>query len=214
MTEPGKETWITLGVAAALMGVSESTVRRWADSGEVRSYRTSGGHRRVREEDLRKLVAAQAQGVAPSRDTDRISDIALLRVKRQLNRRGQGHALPLEGFSDEARDRLRLLGRQLVDLFARFIASNAKGERFSADARTIGHEYGRMLVEQDVRLSVAVATFNRLRHSLEETASQIASESSLPAEDAVEAIEQTLGLADTVLEGMAEIFEARATATR
>ena len=33
-------------------------------------------------------------------------------------------------------------------------------------------------------------------------------------EDAVEAIEQTLGLADTVLEGMAEIYEARATATR
>jgi hypothetical protein len=55
---------------------------------------------------------------------------------------------------------------------------------------------------------VAVATFNRLRHSLEETASQIASESSLSAEEAVEAIEQTLGLADTVLEGMAEIYES------
>ncbi len=190
------------------MGVSESTVRRWADSGEVRSYRTSGGHRRVREEDLRQLVAAQARGAAPSRDTDRISDIALLRVKRQLNRRGQAHALHLEGFSDDARDRLRLMGRQLIDLFARFIASNAKGERFTEDARTVGHEYGRMLVEQGVRLSVAVATFNRLRHSLEETASQIATESSLSAEEAVEAIEQTLGLADTVLEGMAEIYEA------
>jgi excisionase family DNA binding protein len=210
MTEPVKETWITLGAAAALMGVSESTVRRWADAGELRSYRTSGGHRRVLEEDLRQLVGPRAAS-APSRDTDRISDIALLRVKRQLNRRGRGPALPLEGFSEEARDRLRLLGRQLVDLFARFIASNAKGERFSADARTVGHEYGRMLVEQGVRLSVAVATFNRLRHSLEETASQIASESSLSAEDAVEAIEQTLGLADTVLEGMAEIYESHST---
>ena len=70
------------------------------------------------------------------------------------------------------------------------------------------------LTTQGVRLSVAVATFNRLRHSLEETASQIASESSLPAEDAVEAIEQTLGLADTVIEGMAEIYETRATSTR
>src|SRR5688572_29939571 len=131
MTRPAGETWITLGAASALMGVSESTVRRWADSGEVRSYRTSGGHRRVLQEDLRHLVAAQAHGAAPSRDTDRISDIAIVRVKRQLNRRGQGHALPLEGFSPEARDRLRLLGRQLIDLFARFIASNAKGERFS-----------------------------------------------------------------------------------
>jgi excisionase family DNA binding protein len=194
-----------------MLGVSESTVRRWADGGEIRSYRTSGGHRRVLEEDLRQLVASQ--GAPPSRDTDRISDIALARVKRQINRREHGHALFAEGFSDDARDQLRLLGRQLVDLFARFIASNAKGERFSEDARTIGHQYGRMLVGNGVRLSVAVATFNRLRHSLEETASQIASESSLSAEEAVEAIEQTLGLADTVLEGMAEIYEARSTAT-
>ncbi len=214
MTAPGTETWITLGAASSLMGVSESTVRRWADSGEVRSYRTSGGHRRVLREDLRHLVAAQAHGSAPSRDTDRISDIAIARVKRQLNRRGQGHALPLEGFSPEARDRLRLMGRQLIDLFARFIASSTKGERFSEDARTIGHEYGRMLVEQGTRLSVAVATFNRLRHSLEETASQIASESSLSAEEAVEAIEQTLGLADTVLEGMAEVYESGVSARK
>ena len=207
MTGPDRDHWITLGAASELLGVSESTIRRWADAGEIRSYRTSGGHRRILEGDLRQLVAAQ--GAAPSRDTDRISDIALARVKRQLNRRGQAHGLIGEGFSDDARDQLRLLGRQLVDLFARFIASNAKGERFQEDARTTGHQYGRMLVDNGVRLSVAVATFNRLRHSLEETASQIASESSLSAEEAVEAIEQTLGLADTVLEGMAEIYESR-----
>lgn len=198
---------MTLGAASALLGVSESTIRRWADAGEIRSYRTSGGHRRVLEGDLRQLVASQ--GAAPSRDTDRISDITLARVKRQLARRGQGHSQTLEGYSDEARDQLRLLGRQLVDLFARFVASNAKGERFREDARTIGHQYGRMLVDNEVRLTVAIATFNRLRHSLEETASQIASESSLSAEEAVEAIEQTLGLADTVLESIAEIYESR-----
>lgn len=213
MTEPQRDRWITLGAASQLLGVSESTVRRWADSGEIRSYRTSGGHRRVLEADLRQLVAAQ--GAPPSRDTDRISDIALARVKRQLaRRRGQAQSLGLEGFSDEARDRLRMMGRQLVDLFARFIASNAKGERFTEDARTLGHEYGRMLAGSGVRLSVAIATFNRLRHSLEETASQIASESSLSADEAVEAIEQTLGLADTVLEGMAEIYESSASAGR
>jgi excisionase family DNA binding protein len=205
MAEAEKQTWITLGAASELLGVSESTIRRWADAGRIRSYRTSGGHRRILEEDLRHLVASQ--GSAPSRDTDRISDIALLRVKRQLSRRGHGQSFAFEGLSDAARERLRLMGRQLVDLFARFIASNAKGERFTEDARTLGHEYGRMLVENGVRLTVAVGTFNRLRHSLEETASQIASESSLSAEDAVEAIEQTLGLADKVLEGMAEIYE-------
>ncbi|HSP55765.1 MAG TPA: MerR family DNA-binding transcriptional regulator, partial [Dehalococcoidia bacterium] len=36
--------WITLGQACKLLGVNESTLRRWADAGNVRSFRTPGGH--------------------------------------------------------------------------------------------------------------------------------------------------------------------------
>jgi excisionase family DNA binding protein len=203
---PARQHWITLGAASELLGVSESTVRRWADAGEVRSFRTRGGHRRILEEDLRHLVDSAA--TAPSRDTDRISDIALARVKRRLSRGRQTHSMAVfEGLSDDARDRFRLMGRQMVDLFARYIASNTRSERFTEDARTIGHEYGRMLVAEGVRLSTAVATFNSLRRSLEETASQIATESGLSTDDAVEAIENILELADVVLEGMAQVYE-------
>ena len=49
--------WITLGQACKLLGVNESTLRRWADAGHVRSFRTPGGHRRFSEEDLRVLMA-------------------------------------------------------------------------------------------------------------------------------------------------------------
>ncbi|MBI5947487.1 MAG: helix-turn-helix domain-containing protein [Chloroflexi bacterium] len=204
---PAKEHWLTLGAASQLLGVSESTVRRWADAGDVRSYKTPGGHRRVSEDDLRHI--ASGAPAAASRDTDHISDIALARVKRRMTRGRQTHSMPVfETFDPEARDRLRLMGRQLVDLFARYIASDSKKERFTEDARTIGREYGRTLVATGVGLTVAVATFNSLRRSLEETASQIASEAGLPTEDAVEAIENILALADVVLEGMAEVYEA------
>ncbi|MGI8926108.1 MAG: helix-turn-helix domain-containing protein [Tepidiformaceae bacterium] len=202
---PPGETWLTLGAARELLGVSESTIRRWADAGDVRSYKTPGGHRRVAEGDLRNIVARPA---TPSRDTDRISDIALGRVKRRLSRGRQTHSMAVfEGLTDEARDRLRLMGRQLVDLFARYIASGSKKERFAEDARTIGREYGRTLVGCGVGLTTAVVTFNSLRRSLEETASQIATEAGLPTEDAVEAIENILSLTDVVLEGMAEVYE-------
>ena len=36
-----------IGQAAALLGVSVDTVRRWADSGRLPSRRTEGGHRMV-----------------------------------------------------------------------------------------------------------------------------------------------------------------------
>lgn len=204
---PGPGSWLTLGAASAMLGVSESTIRRWADAGEVHVYRTPGGHRRVSADDLRHIISKASPQDA--RNTDHISDIALARVRRRLSRGRQTHSMPaLEGLSDEARTRLRLMGRQLVDLFARFIASGSKRERFIADARTVGREYGRTLVASGMGLTSAVATFNSLRRSLEETASQIATEAGLGTEDAVEAIESSLALVDMVLEGMAEVYEA------
>jgi excisionase family DNA binding protein len=191
--------------------VSESTIRRWADSGEIRSYRTSGGHRRILEEDLKSIIA-NAGVTAAARDTDRISDIALARVKRRITRGRQGRSLDhFATMSPDAIDRLRLLGRQVVDLFARYIASDSKKERFTEDARTIGREYGRSLVGENIGLTSAVATFNSMRRSLEETASQIAVEAGLSTEEAVEAVEDTLELADQILEGMASVYESSKT---
>lgn len=211
-TVAGRPRWLTLGAASALLGVSESTIRRWADAGEIRSYRTSGGHRRVLEEDLRHIMASEAS--VPARTSDRISDIAIGRIKRRLARRRSRPTLSLlDAMAPEVRERFRLMGRQLVDLFARYVASGSRGERFSEDARTIGREYGRTLVRSGVRLTAAIATFNALRGTLEETAAQIASEAGLSAEDAVDAVERVLRLTDVVLEGIAEIYEAPTIAT-
>jgi excisionase family DNA binding protein len=203
---PPSQTWLTLGAASELLGVSESTLRRWADTGEVRSYRTRGGHRRILEDDIRNILSG---GGAPAgSDSDRISDLAMARVKRRLSRNRQTHTMAaFDQLDEEALDRFRLMGRQLVDLFARYISSGTKKERFAEDARTIGHEYGRTLVGAHVGLTAAISTFNSLRHSLEETASQIAAEAHVSTEEAVEAVESTLGLADVVLEGMAEVYE-------
>ncbi|MEO6044287.1 MAG: helix-turn-helix domain-containing protein [Tepidiformaceae bacterium] len=202
-----RQRWLTLGSASSLLGVSESTIRRWADAGEIGSFRTPGGHRRILEDDLKRFMAS-TPGATPARDTDRISDIALARVKRRISRGRQTHSMDaFNTLSDDVRDRLRLMGRQLVDLFARYIASDSKKERFTEDARTIGHEYGRTLVGSKVRLTVAVSTFNSMRRSLEETASQIATEAGLSTEEAVVAIENILDLADVVMEGMAQMYE-------
>lgn len=200
-----KPEWVNLGEASAMLGVSESTIRRWADSGEIRSFRTNGGHRRIFEEDLRRIVGNSSPSAAG--DQEHFSTIAIGRVKRWLSRGRPAHNAVFEQLSPEVRERLRLMGRQMVDLFAKVIASGAKKERFVEDARAMGREYGRMLVGSGVGLTAAVGTFNSLRRSMEETASQIAGESALSTEEAVEAIENVLELADMVLEGMAEVYE-------
>ena len=208
MTEQSRpQVWVSLGRASRLLGVSHSTVRRWADSGELRSYRTSGGHRRILEEDVRQFMAQHSQA-SGSIDTDRISELAVGRVKRRLSRRRQSRDMEaFAGLDKATRDRLRFIGRQLVDLFARFVSSRTRPERFIDDARSIGGEYGRTLVAAGVTLTDAVMTFNALRHSLEETAAQLASEAQQGTDEAVEAMESILALADTVLEGMARVYE-------
>ncbi len=63
------ETWqvhdFRMGEAAALLGVSVDTVRRWADDGRLATTRTEGGHRLVDAADLARLAAALAEAPEP-----------------------------------------------------------------------------------------------------------------------------------------------------
>ena len=50
----------TKGVAEVL-GVSEATVKRWADAGMLRCFRTRGGHRKFRLRDVRAFLSDEQQ---------------------------------------------------------------------------------------------------------------------------------------------------------
>lgn len=49
-----------MGEAAALLGVSTDTVRRWADEGRLAATRTEGGHRLVDGAELARLAVERA----------------------------------------------------------------------------------------------------------------------------------------------------------
>ncbi len=50
---------ITVRTAAERLGVAYSTVKRWVHSGHVRTTRTEGGHHRVAEAEIERLLARQ-----------------------------------------------------------------------------------------------------------------------------------------------------------
>lgn len=45
-----------IGEAAALLGVSPDTVRRWANAGDLATIRTDGGHRLIDGADIARLA--------------------------------------------------------------------------------------------------------------------------------------------------------------
>jgi excisionase family DNA binding protein len=54
-------TLLKPGEVAAIFGVNAKTVARWARDGHLRSLRTPGGHTRIYAEDVRALVARNAE---------------------------------------------------------------------------------------------------------------------------------------------------------
>jgi excisionase family DNA binding protein len=50
--------WLTLGQAAKYLGVAQSTIRKWSDSGRLAAFYTPGGHRRFRRGDLDRFLGA------------------------------------------------------------------------------------------------------------------------------------------------------------
>src|SRR5436305_9182582 len=54
--------WLTLGQAATYLGVAQSTIRKWSDTGRVPAFYTPGGHRRFRRRDLELFLEHSGPG--------------------------------------------------------------------------------------------------------------------------------------------------------
>jgi excisionase family DNA binding protein len=57
------QDWVPGALAQKALGVSESTLRRWADAGSIRTIRTLGNHRRYASDDI---AAIQRGEINPS----------------------------------------------------------------------------------------------------------------------------------------------------
>jgi excisionase family DNA binding protein len=55
-TTQAPSDWLTLGQAAKYLGVAQSTIRKWSDSGRLAAFYTPGGHRRFRRGDLDRFL--------------------------------------------------------------------------------------------------------------------------------------------------------------
>ena len=47
---------VSIGEAAALLGVCTKTIRRWDTNGKIKCFRTLGGHRRITLIEIKRVV--------------------------------------------------------------------------------------------------------------------------------------------------------------
>jgi excisionase family DNA binding protein len=196
----GDERWLTLGQACRLLNVDESTLRRWADAGQVRTFRTPGGHRRFADEDVRGIVHGRSQRAQAD-----VGGVATRRIRRQLH--GRGHGEWYDRFGAEERERLRPLGRRLMALVGEYVAKRGRRASLLEEARGTGVAYGLELARAGMSLSQAMEAFTFFRRSLDQSAKQALTKANTPAGESVEVCEQIMALADEVLLGIAGAYE-------
>ena len=110
--DQGKE-WLTLGQAAAFLGAAQSTVRKWADGGQLAAFYTPGGHRRFRRGDLEAFLAVPRGGPASRSSVLVVDDDARLREFIRVNLEREGYSVREATSAEEG---LRALEEQPPDL--------------------------------------------------------------------------------------------------
>lgn len=55
---------LTVAQASELAGVSTESIRRWTNSGKLKTYRSAGNHRRIKTSDLMRLIDKESNFVA------------------------------------------------------------------------------------------------------------------------------------------------------
>ncbi len=123
--EPAGGRWLTIHDACAFLGVDQSTLRRWSDSGKVPVFRTPGGHRRYAEADLRSLVGDGPRlQERPQVSRQALTDRSLSGYEDEFLRAARERPW-FRAYGAANQEEHRRLGRRLVDLAMRYASAPA-----------------------------------------------------------------------------------------
>jgi excisionase family DNA binding protein len=196
--------WVSLRRACDILGVDESTLRRWADTGRLRVYRTPGGHRRFSLPDLESMVAGETR----HHGAEEIERIAVAKIRRQLQRARQDEDGWYTSLSDTNRDLLRDLGRRLVEMAGDYLDKRTRRTGLLEEAMELGEQYGRILIDAGLPLPNAINAYIGFRKTMDETTRQTAVREGMPLDEALVAYGQVHALGDQVLLGIASAYES------
>jgi excisionase family DNA binding protein len=160
MTEPND--WLNLGDAAALLGVHPSTLRTWADRGDIRAHRTPGKHRRFRRKDIEHWADSRREARASTGQL--IVENVLGRTRMQMAEGRLSETSWYQHFDDARRRELREAGRVQLHLLLRFLGDD--GEPVLNEAQAAGRAYARLGREAGLSLTETVRVFLYFRDFL------------------------------------------------
>ncbi|MCB0106353.1 MAG: helix-turn-helix domain-containing protein [Caldilineaceae bacterium] len=134
--------WLTLKEASEFLGIHFTTLRTWADNGDIQVFRTPGGHRRFSSADLRRFLENRVDRRGSNSGQTAVVETAIQQVHNELKRLAPDKMAWHYQLNDEATVARRNRGQQLFALALSFVMKPAQQERILEEGRRLGFEYG------------------------------------------------------------------------
>ncbi len=174
--------WLTLKEASDFLGIHFTTLRTWADNGDIQVFRTPGGHRRFSSTDLRRFLEKRVDR-SELVNRSAVIDNAIQHVHREMARLPSEQLQWQYQLDDEAKVARRNRGQQLFALALSFVMKPAQRERILEEGRKLGHEYGQEAHRNKVNLVESGRAVRFFRNQLVQAVSAIESPELLDADD-------------------------------
>lgn len=162
------EDWLELAEAAEILGVHQSTLRRWADAGKVPHMRTLSGRRRFLRAALEQSRLDMQRSAAAEASEQLEAKILGLARQRTSALSGQQ-----TGWYDQLNEEHRLLfrysGQRMLGLVMQVISHGSVSEKLLEEGRRVSTDYGRICCRAGLAIEQTAEAFLYCRRSILES---------------------------------------------
>ncbi|MFO8035647.1 MAG: helix-turn-helix domain-containing protein [Anaerolineales bacterium] len=163
--ENKSEPLLRLSDAAEYLGVHFTTLRRWADKGDLTCFRTPGGRRRFKKSDLDTFLKRLRQDEHEASGTS-IKKMDHRRIFEEVKHHGISGKSWLKHLNDSHRAQMRTDGRKLTALLMQYTSRSDGGEGFLERGQQLASHYGQTCRQVGFTLMETVQAFISIRRSI------------------------------------------------
>lgn len=198
---------MTIHEASSLIGVSEATLRRWAEAGDVEAFVTPGGHRRFTRTAVLNLLPRPQRRHRTLRQLGGTPERIVRTYRRELT---ATNIRWLPALDEAERAAFREPGRRMLAGVLGYLdaATEAEGAEDLASARAAAAEYGRLARLRDIGPADATEAFLSFRSPFLEELATIARRRRIESSEAISLIIAAASVFDRLLLALLEGYHA------
>jgi excisionase family DNA binding protein len=206
VTAETSSSWLELGEAADLLGVHFTTLRRWADAGQVPCIRTPGGRRRFNRAELAAFLAGLHSGSAVDNKTHGKPGVPA--PVSELTHAGLSREPWYPRLDEAQRAAMRVEGQGLLAVLMQFATRTNGGEVFLEEGRRVASRYGVACQRAGLTLGEMIQTFIHVRRGIMDSVYQAGALAGAPDADAWRLYDRMDTFLDNMLLAMLESFDS------